>query len=497
MGQADQQVRALGRGQPGEQGEAELARLDGFARGDQHPHQHLVGRGRHRLLRRGEPAGVPRRALGGGQSARGERPPRALDQPLRGLRGRARRFRQLRGQLAGGAREAGVRPFDRGPRPLGQAPSLRREQVVQHGLAGERVAEDEAVAVDRHDLRVDGGPQPVDDRSPVDVGDARQQLPVEPAAQHRRGADHPPGRRVEHPRAARDRLPQARGNPGCELARRDPHPVLTPQRARRDQAREQLLDEERRAVAVGAHEAGEPGGRARRGEAGRHHPVDVVLGQRPDADDRGGVAALQPFEQLRGVALGPRGRHAQHGLGGQRVAQVVEGGQGLRVGPVQVLHHEHAAPPVAVGAQEPHDGLGQQERRVLGGLDVLVAPPTRDEPSQVPAEPGERGGVGHRRRAERPEERLDERAVGHRVGARHRAPGEHRAAARGGGFGGGGGQARLPRPRPGDQPDHATAARGHRVDPLPQRSHLGGAPDELRAEQRHALILMGMHWFSG
>ena len=278
------------------------------------------------------------------------------------------------------------------------------------------------------------------------------------------------------------------GTAGRELARRHPHPVLAPQRARRDQAREQLLDEERRAVAVGAHEAGEPGGRARRGEAGRHHPVDVVLGQRPDADDRGGVAALQPFEQLRGVALGPRGRHAQHGLGGQRVAEVVEGGEGLRVGPVQVLHHEHAAPPVAVGAQEPHDGLGQQERRVLGGLDVLVAPPTRDEPSQVPAEPGERGGVGHRRRAERPEERLDERAVGHRVGARHRAPGEHRAAARGGGFGGGGGQARLARPRLGDQPDHAAAARGHRVDPLAQRGHLGGAPDQLRAEQRHALI---------
>ena len=108
------------------------------------------------------------------------------------------------------------------------------------------------------------------------------------------------------------------------------------------------------------------------------------------------------------------------------------------------------------------------------------------EPSEVPAEPGERGGVGHRRRAERPEERLDERAVGHRVGARHRAPGEHRAAARGGGFGGGGGQARLPRPRPGDQPDHAAAARGHRVDPLAQRGHLGGAPDELRAEQRRS-----------
>ena len=492
VGQADQQVRALGRGQPGEQGEAELARLDGLARGDQHAHQHLVGRAT-------PPARPPGRA--GGRAA--PCPRRWPERPAASAR---RALSTSRSAAAAGAPAAsassaassqvapgrpGCARSTAGHARWARSPPLGREQVVQHGLAGERVAEDEAVAVDLDELRVDGGPQPVDDRSPVDVGDARQQLPVEPAAQHRGGADHPPGRRVEQTHAAPDRLAQARGHRGRELAaprptRRPPAAACPPRPGPRAAPRRGTACRRRgRARSRRARRAGV--GVARQAATIRSTSSSASGAMRTIA---AGSRRSNRSSSSRGVALGPRGRHAQHGLGGQRVAEVVEGGEGLRVGPVQVLHHEHAAPPVAVGAQEPHDRLGEQERASPRRPGRPVAPPGRAPAVRgAPPSPASAGESGTRRRAERPEERLDERAVGHRVGARHRAPGEHRAAARGGGFGGGGGQARLPRARLGDQPDHAAAARGHRVDPLAQqrrprrraRSGPGRAPVDPRA----------------
>ena len=129
--------------------------------------------------------------------------------------------------------------------------------------------------------------------------------------------------------------------------------------------------------------------------------VDVVFGQRSDADDRARVAALQPFEQLRPAAFRPRCGHAEHGLGEQGVAEVVEGSERLRVGPVQVLYHQDTAAPVAVGAQKTHDRLGEQQRGVLRG--AVLAAPGRHEPPEVRAEPDEirESGTGAERNAPR------------------------------------------------------------------------------------------------
>jgi hypothetical protein len=83
-----------------------------------------------------------------------------------------------------------VRAFDRRQRAGGEVPPLRRQQLGKHRFTRKGVAEGEVVPVDLDDLSLNREPQRVDDGAPVDLGQAGQQVPVEPATQEGRGTKH-------------------------------------------------------------------------------------------------------------------------------------------------------------------------------------------------------------------------------------------------------------------------------------------------------------------
>ena len=118
------------------------------------PRAGVRGRGRRRACRR-RPApatrtssppgrrvvvGASRRAalrggLGGDVGPGGQATASALDQPLGGLGRLAGGLRQIGGQLAHRAGQAGVGALDRWPGPRGELSPLRRQEVAQHGLS--------------------------------------------------------------------------------------------------------------------------------------------------------------------------------------------------------------------------------------------------------------------------------------------------------------------------------------------------------------------------
>ena len=221
-------------------------------------HQHLVGIGRGRRPGRGQQPGAFGRQLRAGQRAAGQRAPGALDRERRRRLPVPGRLGELGGQLAPRAGQPGVRPLHRDERPRRQRGPLRREELGEHGLARQRVPEPEPLAVHGDELRVDRPAQRRHGRRAVDGGDARQQVPVEAAAQHRRGGEHLPRVAVERLQAGAQRLGEAGGD-----RRRRPHlgppPAVRPDEGTRgDEPGQQLLDEERQAVAVLGDEAGDP-----------------------------------------------------------------------------------------------------------------------------------------------------------------------------------------------------------------------------------------------
>ena len=175
-------------------------------------HGDLVDVATHGLVVAGEAAGAPRGDLGAGHRPVGQGASGALDQVGRGGHGVPGGLGQLGHELAGAAREAGVRALDHRPGAPGQLATVGRQQVVEDRLAGEGVPERETVAVDLDELPVDQRPQRVGRGAPVDVGDPGHQLPVEPPSQHRGGADHPAGHGVQRREPPSHRLAQARGH---------------------------------------------------------------------------------------------------------------------------------------------------------------------------------------------------------------------------------------------------------------------------------------------
>ena len=212
----------------------------------------------------------------------------------------------------------------------------------EHRLTGQRVPEPEPDAVDLDQLLVDGGPQRVDRRLAVDLGDAGEQLPVEAATQQRGGAEHSPGGGIERAEPAVDGLAQAGRHRGRQVSRPRPLAVLQPQ-----------LPDATSPASSSSTRNGLPslwrrtkrdevvGGRGHV-EAGGDHPVDLGVGEAVEPDDGGRIVPLDPIEQLAGVAVRPGRDEAEHRLGAQRVGQVLDDREGLGVGPVEVLEQEEA-----------------------------------------------------------------------------------------------------------------------------------------------------------
>ena len=164
------------------------------------------------------------------------------------------------------------------PRPraarAAQLASLGREQLAEHRLSRERVPEAERFAVCFDELLVDREAKCVDDGAAVDLRERGKQLPVEAPPEQRRGPQHPARRLVEHGEPLAHRLGEVERDRWREAPRRRPAPVIEAQRVGCDKAGDELLDEERVALAVRRHALDHRGRRVVDAEAARDCPFD-------------------------------------------------------------------------------------------------------------------------------------------------------------------------------------------------------------------------------
>lgn len=143
-----------------------------------------------------------------------------------------------------------MRTLEGRPGTLGQLPPLGREQVLQNRLAGERVAELEAVAVGVDQLfanRVAHGGQ---DSALIHPGDAGKQLPLESPAEQCSCPQHRSRRGVERVETWLQRCGEVERNGRPQRPGDRPGPLIEGQQASGDETREQLLDQEQVALAV-------------------------------------------------------------------------------------------------------------------------------------------------------------------------------------------------------------------------------------------------------
>ena len=480
-GQRDEQVGSPGVRQGGEGGAGgepvpEGEGVERLARGGEHVDEHLVGRQGRDLVVAGQLAGPAGRGLGGGQGAVLDRPARALQQE----RSRGRRCTggvgEVGGELARESGEARVGQLDGRPRPAGELAALGRQEARHDGLTAQGVAEVEAVVIGIDQLGIDRGPQRLDGRPTVDLGDPGEQLPREGSPQQRRRTDHPTMLGVEVGEPAGDRLPQVRR----DVDRQDPddlpvavHPV---QHAGGDQPGEQLLDEERVAVGVPLQEPHQRRRGVLRLQAGGNHRRHAGGWERIDPKDGGRSAPLEPSNHRRHL-LGRSGRDdAPAARVGEGIAEVLDDGERLDVGPVQVLEHEDRGSLGVEQGEQARHRLAEQERRVVGRRRRA---PGRHEPSELTLEPGEARVVGDGTVAEGSEERLGQRPERHGAADGH-GPARERIDA--GGVGRGLHQPRLADPGVAHEHDHAAAPLGPARDPIEQAGELVGPSDERGAQ---------------
>ena len=376
-------------------------------------HQHLLGLRGGRGPGRGQRPRAFGRQLGAGQCSTGQGAPGALGRERRGRVPVAGALGELGRQLAPRAGQARVCPLHRHERPARQLGALRWQQLGEHGLPGERVAEPEPLAVDGDELGVDGPTQRPDGRRAVDRGDAGEQVPVETPAQHGRGGEHLPGVRVERLRA------------GCAATRRSWRAPTGWAAARPATARPPgpAAPEVTSPASSSSIRNGSPSlcsatkaGTARSTSApdrqARTMSAHSRVGQGSEGEDRADPPALQPVEHVRDGRRPdrPGGGQAEHPLGGEGVGEVVDHRQRLRVRPVQVLEHEQAPGGTAEHPEQPDHRLADEHGGVVGAAGrVRCAAPVRHEPGELAAEPGQLGRVRGPLAAARHQQRLAQR----------------------------------------------------------------------------------------
>ena len=264
-------------------------------------------------------------------------------------------------------------PFDRRHRPPGQGRRLGRQQLVEHGLVDQRVAEHEVAGLDRHQLHGDGVAQHVTEDGVVDGGDLGEQLPVEPAAEDGGRRQDGSSLGAYGGETGPHRVGDARRRPAFELPADDPAVGSVDEPPGRRQPGQQLLDVQRRALRLRLDEGPEVVGRQVAAEAGgghRHHALLVDRRQLDDARPSIPEARDHLLAGRRG-AVGADVDHAQHRLARERVGQELDDGERVGVGPLEVVEHEQPPRPVVAGAQQAHDRLADEQgrgvRRLLGG----------------------------------------------------------------------------------------------------------------------------------
>ena len=150
-----------------------------------------------------------------------------------------------------------------------------------------------------------------------------------------------------------------------------------------------------------------------RRQAGAHHGGDLGCGQAAEGQVPGGAATGQPGHQLgsrrRGVT--PAGGDAEHGLGGQIVAQVLHDRERVRVGPVQVFEHQEQAGASSETPQQLQHGLAAHRCGVVTATVTLRSRRSWESPPVARAARRQAGVVGKRALAQRLLQRFGQRPV--------------------------------------------------------------------------------------
>ena len=171
------------------------------------------------------------------------------------------------------------------------------------------------------------------------------------------------------------------------------------ERSVRDESGEELLDEERDAVAVALDPRTDLGRHVIRLEAPRDDVVHVAGGERVEAEDGRALVAPQAGERGHHTILQPGGAEAEQRVVGERVGEVLHHRKGLGVRPVEVLDDEQSG--LRAGeVREPHHGLAEQHGRLVGASCRVAAPlrvPAFPRWPPKPASVGSFGGDGARK----------------------------------------------------------------------------------------------------
>ena len=130
------------------------------------------------------------------------------------------------------------------------------------------------------------------------------------------------------------------------------------------------------------------------------------------------------------VLVVPRGQGEQHRARVDGAGQVVQEVEGVGVGPVQVVEHEHGAPVAVELGEQREDPLAEHDggvgARPGGRVDGTVHR-ARDQPRERGPERPQPRRLRERSGAQRRREGLGEgpvrAAAGHRAAAQHREPG--------------------------------------------------------------------------
>lgn len=334
---------------------------------------------------------------------------------------------QLGGQLAPGVVQLRMRRLHCRQRTPGEDRHLGREQLVQHGIARQCVAEPERRfgRIDGEDLRIDRPPERRQHLCLAAIGDPRQQAPLEPPPEHGCGEKHRPGVVTQRHKPSADAVGERGGDDGASGLRQRPRPAVADERTGAHPGRQQLLDEERDAAGTRSEREDVAVDRCC-AEARLHHLGNLIRPEAGQPDDRRHTPGtdLLRHVQCRRRLLVAQGHEAERRLAQQVVRQVLRHPDGVRVAPVEVLEHQDAAAAAADDPQEPQHRLRDRDHGVVDGQRRLRLP-LRDEPAERPPvraevvtgdDPGADGGA----------ERLGERSVRHRRRRRNRTAAKHR-----------------------------------------------------------------------
>ncbi len=316
--------------------------------------------------------------------------------------------------------------LDRLGGPCRQLRPLGREQVLQHRLPGQRVAETEGGALGAvlggDDLGVDRRSQGRQDGSPIQARRVGDQGPVEAPPQHRgRPQDHPV-LLAEAPQALAHHPLERLGDLWSALGPQLPDAALPHQRAARDAGGQDLLDQERHPLGPGRQQTPQAVGEGWRVECRPGHGVHVRIREALELQDR----RVAPRDQQSGQhgswwrLVGAHRDQAEEALRGEVVGQVLDQGQRLRVGPVKVFQRHQGTGGSGQHAQQAERSLVEQQAPV--GNRLLPLRPLRDEGTEHRPVRRQLGRVGRPGRAGGAEQRLGERAERDRRARRRPRP---------------------------------------------------------------------------